>query len=245
MLNRYVALNQSLIGCWIPSLGFSGFLLIDRSGNGNHGTLTDMDPGTDWVPSGGKLALDFDGSNDLVQFNNLPKMSNYRTLSIWVFQRALSPGGVSRWFSLGNESFVIRENNGQIQRYYLDPSGTFRGIRSTSIVLNQWQHYILRFDGASLQLWVNGIFISANSFFGQVPRINDGSAILSNSGGEALNGLIDDIRLYDRALGAFEIDILYRGGRGVGYAPERIKHRRKASAAATNRRRRILIGASS
>ena len=45
--------------------------MIDRSGYGNHGTLTNMDPGTDWVPSGGKLALDFDVSNDYVSVGDI------------------------------------------------------------------------------------------------------------------------------------------------------------------------------
>jgi hypothetical protein len=219
-------LTTGLVGAWCPSLGPTGTRLRDVSGRNNDGTLVDMDPGTDWIPNAGKFALDFDGNNDRVEFSNLPKMGNFRTLSLWVFQRALSPGGVSRWFSLGSESFVIRERNGQIERYFFNSGGFNYGVRNTSVVLNKWQHYILRFDGVSLQLWVNGIFISSNSF-GQVPRTNDGTALLSNTGGETLNGLMDDIRLYDRAIGGFEIDLLYKGGRGYGLTPQRSRNTKK------------------
>jgi hypothetical protein len=40
--------------------------LLDRSGYGNHGTLTNMDAGTDWVGSQYGWALDFDGVDDYV-----------------------------------------------------------------------------------------------------------------------------------------------------------------------------------
>ena len=38
-----------LPGLWMPSLGVTGDTLRDISGYGNHGTLTNMDPATDWV----------------------------------------------------------------------------------------------------------------------------------------------------------------------------------------------------
>ena len=50
---------------WLGNPG-SGLLAQDQSGNQNHGTLTGMNPATDWVgtPYGG--GLDFDGANDCV-----------------------------------------------------------------------------------------------------------------------------------------------------------------------------------
>ena len=55
-----------LVGAWCPSLGPSGYTLLDRSGRGNHGTLTNMDAGSDWLGMPGGWALDFDGTNDSV-----------------------------------------------------------------------------------------------------------------------------------------------------------------------------------
>ena len=56
----YPELWRGCVGAWCPSLGPTGLTLRDWSGFGNHGTLTNMDPGTDWVLSGGRYALDFD-----------------------------------------------------------------------------------------------------------------------------------------------------------------------------------------
>ena len=55
-----------LVGAWCPSLGPSGYTLLDRSGRGRHGTLTNMNAGSDWVGSPGGWAIDFDGTNDYI-----------------------------------------------------------------------------------------------------------------------------------------------------------------------------------
>ena len=46
----------------------AGLTARDVSGNGNDGTLTNMDANTDWVVGEAGRALDFDGSNDYVNF---------------------------------------------------------------------------------------------------------------------------------------------------------------------------------
>ena len=57
---------KGLVGLWAPMLGPTGVTLGDWSGRRKHGTLTNMDPATDWVPGPMGRALDFDGSDDYV-----------------------------------------------------------------------------------------------------------------------------------------------------------------------------------
>jgi len=76
-----------LVGAWAPSVSqWGGTILRDLSGQGNHGTLTNMDPATDWVTSGGYGALDFDGSDDLVTTNllSLPNLHQFSFVA-WAF----------------------------------------------------------------------------------------------------------------------------------------------------------------
>ncbi|MFQ5641449.1 MAG: LamG-like jellyroll fold domain-containing protein [bacterium] len=54
------------------SLGVQGTQLFDMSGNGNHGTLTNMDPATDWSVNQFGIYLDFDGVDDMVSFASKP-----------------------------------------------------------------------------------------------------------------------------------------------------------------------------
>jgi hypothetical protein len=58
---------KGLVGAWMPSFGVTGGTLKDVSGNGNDGTLTNMDAASDWVGTSKGLALDFDGVNDYVR----------------------------------------------------------------------------------------------------------------------------------------------------------------------------------
>ena len=56
----------------------------DSSGNNNTGTLTNMDPNTDWVTGRVGGALDFDGTNDFVQISGLMGSPAAITLAGWV-----------------------------------------------------------------------------------------------------------------------------------------------------------------
>ena len=59
-------LHRGLVGLWAPFLGPTGLVLRDWSGYGNHGTLQNMEPATDWVATEKGYALDFGGSNEYV-----------------------------------------------------------------------------------------------------------------------------------------------------------------------------------
>lgn len=53
-------------GFWPMEEG-TGLTVSDRTANARHGTLTNMDPGTDWVQAAdGSWSLDFDGNDDYV-----------------------------------------------------------------------------------------------------------------------------------------------------------------------------------
>jgi hypothetical protein len=249
MISRYASLRQGLLGAWCPSLGASGFRLIDRSGYGNHGTLTNMES-TDWVASGGLGALDFDGVNDQIT-STVPIPSASITFSAWIYIRTLDSTfryicGVQNSGLDGGRMLRINSSN-QMQFEIIGSS--VKDVNGVTLTTNKWIHIVgVKNDSeSSAYLYQDGNQVGSVSLTGVTY-----SAVLSNfkiaarpdASSNYFNGQLDDIRLYTRALTPAEIQLLYTGGRGVGLTPERIKHRRKTTAAATNRRRRILIGAS-
>jgi hypothetical protein len=66
-------LNRGLVSWWLclPSPGWRGGATFRDLCNRNHGTLTNMDPPTDWVAKG----LEFDGTNDYVYLR--PSFTTY------------------------------------------------------------------------------------------------------------------------------------------------------------------------
>jgi hypothetical protein len=247
MISRYASLRQGLVGAWCPSLGASGFRLIDRSGYNNHGVLTGMDPGTDWVASGSGLALDFDGVNDYVDCGTVKAFpQNNWTLCAWAMLRVSSQRGI---IATGTNAGTRT----QIHMFFFNATTlSFRlvnddhDISGLPNMLNNMQHISWTFNANNFGVcYLNGKQIGSKQYSGPFTGTTD--FFLGRGQGPTnrlLDGQLDDIRLYSRALTPYEIQLLYTGGRGVGLAPERIKHRRKTTAAAFNRRRRILIGAS-
>lgn len=69
-IDRHHWQSQGLIGLWSMRAG-AGSTLHDASRWQRHGTLTAMDPATDWVVDDNCLALDYDGSDDRVSLGNV------------------------------------------------------------------------------------------------------------------------------------------------------------------------------
>ena len=252
MISRYASLRQNLVGAWCPSLGASGFRLIDRSGYGNHGVLIGMDPGTDWVASGGKGALDFDGSNDYCSLGNLPFGGlSYLSISVWFLflSRTADYGHIfgkntssSSRFGLGLTGTGTTNNRTNLLATMGNGTNTFGYTTDNFIADNNWYHGVFVFDGTQstnvgkLRLFINSIE-KILTYSGTLPTTTPTNAASFLLGTETTstffsNSHIDDARIYNRVLTPTEIQQLYTGGRGVGLIPERIKHRRKTTAAA-------------
>lgn len=201
------------VGAWCPSLGPTGDRLHDFSGRQNWGTLTNMDPSTDWVVSGGGYALDFDGTDDLVPipYENSASLS----VSCWVFARNINNASgeyyVSKWganpttaendFYLGSfaNNWIARSGNGS--------SGS-TSLAQSAATANRWTHLAISRDASTLRLFVDGV------------ETNSVSAVGFQGGGTATTRLcfitalpyancqLDDIRIYNRALHPEEIRAL-------------------------------------
>jgi len=87
LLDRSHPLSRGLIGCWLLNEG-SGNKVFDLSGNGHHGTFKNMDPQTDWVGGRDGFAVDFDGSDDYIEWpakaSLIPIATNHVSCLIWI-----------------------------------------------------------------------------------------------------------------------------------------------------------------
>jgi hypothetical protein len=193
----------------VAAYGFnegSGSTVADASGNGHTGTIS----GATWTTAGkfGR-ALVFDGVNDLVSIadSNLLDLTSGMTLMAWV-----SPtGGLSGWRN------IIKK---EVDSYFLNahtPSGGPGGggtigsccpviSAGPALVLNTWTHVALTYDGSALRLYRNGTLVATQAATGTIqpsalPLRIGGDAVY----GEHVQGRIDEVRIYNRALTASEI----------------------------------------
>ena len=89
--------------------------------------------------------------------------------------------------------------------------GTFNGSRQhtdgrRADSLDRWTHIALTYDGAALRLYVNGSQASHRAIRGRIRRTTDPLWIGGNRPyGEYFQGVLDEVRVYDRALGPSEV----------------------------------------
>ncbi len=192
---------------------------------GRIGTLTN---GPAWAAGVLGSAVRFDGSNDRINVphdNGLNLVSEI-TLSAWVNADSLKPF----------QMIMTKGDNGVAENYWLAMEGNklnfgfidgglYAQYTSSTLTLQAgtWHHVAASFDDAANEvvLYVDGTsqtFISNNTPAGNTERLIIGS---SYYGGEAFDGILDDVRLYNRALDSGEIAALagVGGGGGGGGGP--------------------------
>jgi hypothetical protein len=90
-------------------------------------------------------------------------------------------------------------------------STTDRGVRgATAIPLNTWTHLASTYDGANMRFYVNGVLVGTTAGSGSINVANGAFRVGGNNSaplgqGEFFKGLIDEVRVYNRALSAAEI----------------------------------------
>lgn len=227
------------VGWWCPSLDTSGNgtdTVFDLAGNSNNGTLTNMDAATDWVAdtaNGGVRALDFDGANDFISTPFTAGVVTTMSMSAWVKQSALHINKViCGWWS-GSQGLFIQTGflssssilclAGDGAQWCYTPVGSFDAA--------VWAHVAFVYEGDAeerIKLYINGVKHSVTYYSGAVATSVSLSSQYFNIGKiptmRYWNGLIDDVRVFDRKLTAGEITLL---ASKRGYQPSLgIKRRR-------------------
>ena len=195
----------------VAAYGFNegtGTTTADSSGNANTGTLTNAT----WSATGkfGK-AVSFNGSNAWVTIADSASLDlpSAMTLEAWVNPAAL--GAIWR-------CVVLKEQTGGLiyalyaQTDTNQPSGhvfiaSEFDTRGTGLLaVNTWSHLAATYDGTTLRMYVNGVLASSKAVSGAIKTSTGVLRIGGNSiWGEYFSGLIDEVRIYNRALSASEI----------------------------------------
>jgi putative endonuclease len=220
------SIDKGLVGHWtFDGPDISGTRAKDSSGNNNHGTIT----GTTKVQ--GKLgqALSFNGTSDYIGMGNAGYIpAGTLTLSSWIYfdsDPLVNPPQVfiyrdgSYYFSYDGTGIWGQGDNKLIFAViYDDGEGAINWDFSTSWLpqANRWYNLtVVRNRVLSTDyFYVDGVLIY---------QVSDGLDMIGcacefnlarTTGGQSyFKGRMDDVRLYNRALSADEVKILYNSGR--------------------------------
>jgi len=216
--------SAGLVAHWAFDEG-SGTTAVDSSGNGHNGTLLG-DPA--WVAGMiGSGALSFDGSDGLVDVGHDESLSitDELTITVWVKVSDLStfyflvckqPSGTAGDNYPGNYEFRIQSNTGILEFGHQEAEGeqyTFY-TSETPITAEQWYHVaVVVMKGELVEFYIDGISAGSAEQLTNFGVLNDEPVRIGGrkDGYSFFNGILDDVRLYDRTLSAAQIQKLYNG----------------------------------
>lgn len=157
LVNWASPLNQGL-KLWLVALPgrTGGGTWFDISGNGNHGTLNNMEPDSDWSYStypGQYGALNFDGVNEYV----LATLPGKDVIGSWTLEMVTKwdSGRFFRVGTAGTQNFFLYSG---ASLYYETSSGSTNAAFATSSLIGTgWRHLVLRHDASgNVNLWIDG-----------------------------------------------------------------------------------------
>ena len=230
--------KADLVGLWRFD-ETSGTIAHDASGNGHDGTLVG-DP--KWGP--GKIggALEFDGTDDVVDLGAFDVVGPGITLAGWIkpddfdindgriITKANEWLADDHWWMLSTIAeagetrlrFRLKTTDGQAVPTLIASSGP--------LVTNEWYHTAATWDGTTMRLYLNGeetgsmakggdavaTDASVKVAIGSQP--SDAFATDPSRVNKFFDGFIDDVRLYNGALTQDEIQVLMEGSGGYPFA---------------------------
>jgi len=196
----------------------------DESGNGNDGTVYGAILAADRCGKADS-AYSFDG-NDYIKADATGLPTGERTTSLWFYANTLAtmpvllgyggdgPPGTSWWMNL---------NHGGTPAYFLGVHWTqslYLKYYYTENPVGKWMHFAATTDPTGSKIYLNGVEVASNSQFVNntyvidrdlaigVDVSGDGIAPFTDGNVGYFDGIIDDVRIYDRSLTQDEIKCL-------------------------------------
>jgi cysteine-rich repeat protein len=194
-----------LIGYW----KFEGDVL-DSSGNGNDGTITGNPQFSSSGISG--QALDMN-TNDAVNLPSIVSGLSEVTTSVWIKASLANSGTyeiVDQTGSGADAMYIIRAPSERFRFRVYNDAQSRATSNSVPFADTEWHNVVGRYDGSEVTIFVDGISYTPAPLSGTIES-NPGNILTigSNEGSGSLLGLIDEMKIYDRALTDEEIMDLY------------------------------------
>jgi hypothetical protein len=206
--------KAELVGWWRFDEGF-GTVANDSSGYGNDGTFSG-DP--QWTVGMLGGALEFDGTDDYIEVPDNESLQLWErfTLAAWIYQTESSSSRIIDKIGAGTANGPHLDTHpGTVLR---SCSGTCIST-SAEYTLEQWHHAAVTFDAGEVKLYIDGSLEGQGSAPSPLAGNSLSLRIGADSDGRSLFfGIIDDARVYNRALTEAEILAAMEGGEGYPYA---------------------------
>jgi hypothetical protein len=212
-----IAVQPSGLVAYFPLEEGAGSNVWDSSANSNNGTGTNNTWTTGKI--GGALAMN--GSNRYV---NVPDSTSLNptniTVSAWLnsSDTATTASAVTKWDDVtqGDGEWILGHGaTAGTFRFLIKIGGTiYRNESSTGFSTGTFHHVVGTYDGSYVRLYVDGAEVgtalaASGSMPSTLPPVRLGTRASNN---QYYNGIVDEVKIFSRALSAKEIKAEYDAG---------------------------------
>ena len=205
----------------IPTEGLVSYWSFDGNALDNYGSNNGTVVGatlTTGVSGDASTAYGFDGVNDYIT-SSAPGGLTSATISVWVKLNSLSPESQYNLFAytFGGQGAGSHDKDLSVDStgkafFYIWDGGGKAAISTTTLSTGIWYHIVGVTNGSATKIYINSVLENSvnsgasygggNSFVMSFIKVSDGW-------GRYLNGTLDKVRVYNRALTAGEVLALY------------------------------------
>jgi hypothetical protein len=186
----------------------AGTTVRDSSGNANNGTATNATWSTAGKTGG---ALSFNGTSSLVTVPDSASLDLTTGMTLEAWARPTATGTTWRTVLFKEQAggmvyslYANQQTNRPVGQVNI--GGEQNAVGTAAVPVNAWTHLAVTYDGAALRLYVNGTLVATTATGGPIPTSTGALRIGGNTiWPEWYAGLIDDVRVYNRALTAAQI----------------------------------------
>lgn len=210
--------NNGLVGYWSFD-EISDIITPDESGNGNDGEIYGA------IEKNGisGLAMEFDGVNDEVIVPNDSSLNFHNTnqfsISLWIKREGSLIEGAEALISKGTLAYQEGYNlyiltDDTLSFGIRDGSSSYFDNSTTEIGDSDWHHIVVVWDGTTKFFYIDGE-LDKSVLLGAITIADDSKPLEFaahwgyTDNNNPFHGIIDEIRIYDRALSKSEIKELY------------------------------------
>ena len=199
-------------------------IIIDKSRHMNYGMC--MNETNIIQTKEGIGAGSFDGVDDYVDCGNDAILAPEKlTIEFWMYPKVVNATKyiICKATNTGHarDYTLMFGSNGKMNFWFGENSNSYVSLNSSAISANQWIHIVVLRDGSNARFYLNGVEDTSKAYSftptdkGHTLKLGD----LDANAARYFNGLIDEVRIYNRALSIEEV-------RGNMFTSKRYKYMR-------------------
>ncbi len=193
--------------------------ICDTSGNKNHGSNTGVDREPNPPDKINQLgqAGNFDGDNDYIEIQESPSLNRLNgtddiTIEAWLRITDISKDIHMIVYRANNFILFLEEKNKPKPKFRIAGLANTETLESlTEFKENKWYHLLGTYDGSDMKLFINGKEDKSKPFSEKMKDSLNNPLYLGFTS-YAIDGFLDEIRIYGQSLTSAQIRKLYVEG---------------------------------